>query len=175
MFLGAHFFLRPSFYIPMYGLPFGQHGVNSKSPSHSKIASKTFVSVPPTQFVFWQNKHIILCPCSKWLVWGHPTVKLHLKPLVHFHPPSLYPDTLTQLSMMLGPPLRAPNQQEMHLTHFPLSMLKVASMRPSQSKVASETSLPYPPAQSVSWHPNSTLCDHRSPLQAPKPTKNAPR
>ena len=49
-----------------------------------------------------------------------------------------------------------------------------SSMRPSRGKIPSKTSLSFPPTQSVSWHPNSTIRDPRGPPQGPKPTKNAP-
>ena len=47
-------------------------------------------------------------------------------------------------------------------------------MSPSCKKIASKTSLSFPPTQLVSWHPNSTICDPRGPPQGPKPTRNAP-
>ena len=86
----------------------------------------------------------------KLLVRGRLVVKSHLKRACHFHLPSLYPNTLSQLSVTLGAHLRAQKQPEMHqrLQHFPLSMLKVASMRPSSSKIASNISFPL--TQSVS-------------------------
>ena len=91
----------------------------------------------------WRLKFASLLWSIIEVVRDPPGVKSHLKPLCHFHLPSRYPDTLTQPSVTLGATLRAQNQPEMHPTqpHFPLSMPKVVSMRPSGSKIASKTSV----------------------------------
>ena len=174
--------------------------VASVRPSCSKIAIKKSLSFPPTLSVSYYSKSTICDPREppqgQKSTWNAPkitifslvhaqsgqceaikVVKLHLKRLWHFHLPSLYPDTQSQPSVTLGAPLRAQKQPQMHprSQHFPLSMLKVASVRPSHSKIASKTSLSFPPTQSVSWHPKSTICDLRGTSQVPKAFKIAPK
>ena len=79
--------------------------------------------------------------------------------------------------MTLGVPLRAQKQLEMHprSLHFPLSMPKVASVRPSCSKIAIKKSLSFPPTLSVSYYSKSTICDPRESPQGQKSTWNAPK